>query len=149
MNQTTQLQQVQVYESNMTALLQRLKEIQSERKKKCSDLDGNFSLLISLLDQYQQHLEAVLLVSEQPSIDRKKLCLKFKDLSIGFLMKVSNYKICWKFLSIAAAKFDSILQREFKFILDSFYYYGETELGEYYKSRVVLLVTPADLRPPS
>lgn len=140
MDPTTELQQVKIYESNMHALLQRLGEIQSERKNQGSNLDGNFSVLIGLLGLYHQHFQAVIFVAEEPSFDRKKLCLKFKGLDRDFLMKISNYRICWKFLTLAAAKFDSILNREFKLILDNFYYYGETELCEYYRSRVVLLV---------
>jgi hypothetical protein len=149
MNPIKELLQIKVYESNVRGLLQRLREIETERKNKGSDIDSNFSTLIGLIGLYHKHFEVVIYVAEEPSVDRKKLCLKFKDLSQEFLMKIANHKICWKFLNIAAAKFDSILQKEFKLILDNFYYYGETELCKYYRSRVVLLVIPPYVRYPS
>ena len=146
MNPENQLEQVKLFESNMNSLLKRLQEIQRERKKLGSDLDCNLSTLIGLLDLYHQHFLAILFVADEQPIDRKKLCLKFKGLSRDFLMKISSHKICWKFLTIAAAKFDTILEKELKFILDNFYYFGETELCEYYNSRVVLLVRSAHIR---
>ena len=122
-------------------LVSRLKVIADERcEPMLENNERTFERLMENFNLMNKYIELITYIAETKTINRKKLCIKFAGLDKNLLQKITKEKLCWKYIFIAAKKFDEILTNEFTSILESHFYYGETFFGEYFESRLILAV---------
>src|SRR5205823_331858 len=72
--------------------------------------------------------------------DKKRLCIKFKDLDHAFMRQLDPHTVCWKYLTCLLNNFYSTLEKEFEQPLKVYEYYGDCELSDLFVSKLPLLV---------
>lgn len=72
--------------------------------------------------------------------DKKRLCIKYKDLPRDLVLKITAKSIAWEHLLGIMAAVQKVCSTEFASVLNSFEYYGDYEFDELFASRIPLIV---------
>lgn len=120
------------------SLLDRLRAIETEQELAGSRYP-QFSRVLQQVGIFLRYSAAVEAACE-PKADKKRLCIKFKDLDLAFVRQLDSRAICWKYLLCLFAHFNSTMEAEFEQPLKWYDYYGDFELSDLFTSKIQLLV---------
>ena len=100
---------------------------------------GELAHIVQQIHTLLRYMQAVEDICEH-KIDKKRICIKYKDLDHEFIRHLDSKDICWKYLMYHINGFFSTLKNEFEQPLKFYEYSGDTELSEIFISKLPLLV---------
>lgn len=122
-----------------SAILAQLGLIEAAQTKAASK-NAQFSAIITKISRLLRYLQAVNDIC-QVRTDKKRFCIKYKDLNLAFLRRLDSKSICWKYLLCLSQHLLLTLQKEFEQPLKWFEYYGDIEFTDVFSSKMPLLVS--------